>query len=165
MLSEIVKDFVVCPTNAPEIEDGFKPSAVVMKNAKAKATQCRQEGIVIGADTVVYMDGRFFLKPKSRDDAFQMLKRLSGRTHFVYTGVCVKANGLEETFYVKSGVKLKRLSDEQILAYIQNNNPLDKAGAYGIQDEVVVQSFSGSYTNIVGLPMEKLAFVLKKFVY
>lgn len=163
LLGDLIDEFEVCPTNSKEIEGGFKPSVVVTKNAKAKAEECREKGIVIGADTVVYYNGKFYLKPKSQGDAFQMLKQLSGRTHFVYTGVCVKTETSEEVFYEKSSVKLKKLSDDEIKEYILQNNPLDKAGAYGIQDRVVVESFSGSYKNIVGLPMEKLAFILKRF--
>ncbi|MEG1612857.1 MAG: Maf family protein [Clostridia bacterium] len=165
LLSQLVNNFVVAPNDAPELTFGKRPSAVVMSNAKAKSLACKERGLIISADTIVFMDGKYYLKPKSRQDAFEMLKSLSNRTHFVYTGVCLRDGSHCAVFYEKSQVKLKRLSDEIINKYIDTQSPLDKAGAYGIQDNIVVQAYKGSYTNIIGLPIERLGNVLKTFGY
>lgn len=164
LLFKLIDDYTVCANDAPEIKCGARPSSVVMKNARAKAFAAKEDGLIISADTVVYMDGGYYLKPKSEADAFAMLKKLSGRTHYVYTGVCVKYGNRCNMFYDKSAVKFRDLTDEEILAYVATKSPLDKAGAYGIQDSAaVVKGFSGSYSNIIGLPLEKLSAVLKEY--
>ena len=115
---------------------------------------------VIGADTIVVFKDEVLGKPHSEENAVNMLKRMRGKWHSVYTGVTVKCKDKSVCFSVRSRVKMNALSDEEILNYVKDAKPLDKAGAYGIQDGRVVQKYRGSYTNIVGLPKEKLAKVL-----
>jgi MAF protein len=160
LLLKLIDDFIVRANDAEEIKCGARPSAVVMKNARAKAFATTDNGVIVAADTVVFMDGVYYLKPNSAESAVEMLKKLSGRTHYVYTGVCVKRGNEVKLFYDKSAVRLKKLSDGDIYEYVTAHNPLDKAGAYAIQDNVVVCGYRGSYSNIVGLPLEKLSAVL-----
>lgn len=124
----------------------------------------RADALIISADTVVYMDGKVYGKPKDAAQAKRFLDELSGRKHFVYTGVAVYWQGKIYTFYDRSTVKFKDLGEQDKLSYIASGSPMDKAGAYGIQDEEVVESYEGSYTNIVGLPMEKLRENLKSIL-
>ncbi|MGB0175259.1 MAG: Maf family protein [Acholeplasmataceae bacterium] len=126
------------------------------------------ENIVIGADTIVYKEDTYFGKPKDRLDAFNMLKELSGKTHQVYTGVCILATGHQDLFHTVSNVTFKTLTKEDIITYIDTFEPYDKAGAYGIQEEnnILVKSFDGAFETIVGFPMflihSKLTRLIKK---
>lgn len=117
---------------------------------------------IIGADTVVARKNKIYGKPKTRDNAIEMIGELNGKWHSVYTGVTVLTYGAIKTFCVKSRVKFKSLSNDEIKSYVDECQPLDKAGAYGIQDKRIVEKYKGSYTNIVGLPKEKLAKVLER---
>lgn len=110
--------------------------------------------IVLGSDTAVAYENEMLGKPSDETVARNMLKTLSGKTHKVYTGVCFVADGFVITEAEESAVTFKRLTDEEICAYIATGSPMDKAGAYGIQDGAVVEKYTGSYTNIVGLPLE-----------
>lgn len=163
LLHHIFDCFSISPNNAPEIKQGSRPSNVVMFNALNKALASADKGLIISADTVVYLNGRYYLKPQSKAEAFDMLCSLSGQTHYVYTGVCLKLDEKIVKFYDKSAVKLKKLTHNDIYNYIEKCNPLDKAGAYGIQDNFVVETFTGSYSNIMGLPLEKLKLALNDF--
>lgn len=120
------------------------------------------DATVIGADTVVVFGGRIIGKPKDEKQAFDILKELSGKTHSVYTGVCVVRGGKEKAFVRKSRVLFFPLTDERINSYIATGSPMDKAGAYGIQDSGFVKKIRGSYSNVMGLPVEKLRKILKK---
>lgn len=113
-------------------------------------------------DTVVVFGGRIIGKPKDEKQAFDILKELSGKTHSVYTGVCVVRGGKEKAFVRKSRVLFFPLTDERINSYIATGSPMDKAGAYGIQDSGFVKKIRGSYSNVMGLPVEKLRKILKK---
>ena len=120
------------------------------------------DAAVLGADTVVAFGGEILGKPKDEADAFGMLRFLSGKTHSVYTGVCLvtpegERSGVEETF-----VTFRPLSDEEILSYIKTGSPFDKAGAYGIQDSGFAAAFRGSYSNVVGLPLERVREYVKE---
>lgn len=117
---------------------------------------------VIGADTVVARKNKVYGKPYTRDKAIEMIGELNGKWHSVYTGVTVLTYGVCKTFCVRSRVKFKFLDEEEIERYVDECQPFDKAGAYGIQDKRIVEKYKGSYTNIVGLPKEKLAEVLKR---
>ncbi len=130
---------------------------------KAFALDISPDELIIAADTAVYLDGVFYGKPGNLQNAFKMLKVLSGRTHTVYTGVCIRGVAKHVCFYDKSKVTFRKLSDAELVRYIKNKEPFDKAGAYGIQDGTLVKGYQGSYTNIVGLPMEKLRAALKDF--
>ena len=159
LLRGIFKDFEVLPQHVAEISDYRRPHLIVQDLAKIKLGSLDKtylDCLIISADTIVYKDGKLYGKPKDEAQAKSYLDELNGAVHYVYTGVAIYYKGVTTTFYDKSSVKFKLLSDGQILDYIASGSPMDKAGAYGIQDSAVVESYSGSYTNIVGLPMEKL---------
>jgi septum formation protein len=148
------------------------PQEYVKVLAEAKALDVSEkypDSWIIGADTIVAIDGKLLGKPASRGDARTMLHRLSDRTHQVYTGYCIrcatKARVHSET--VKTDVRFKHLSDDEIEWYIHTREPFDKAGAYAIQGlgTFLVKSINGSYTNVVGLPVcEVVAFLIKEKV-
>lgn len=133
-----------------------------LKKGKSVAADYPQ-ALIISADTVVYMKGEFFNKPKDALDAERILTALQGKKHKVYTGVTLIKEGKVKSFSVCSAVKMKSLTLPEIREYIEKYRPLDKAGAYGIQDRVVIEGYSGSYSNIVGLPLERLERELKKW--
>ena len=164
ILADMGVKYEVIPANIDESEIKSRfPFLLVEKLAKAKAEHIACEhrsDTVIAADTIVVLDGKVYGKPHDRPRAFEMIKSLNGRTHVVYTGVCVTCKGRKKVFCVKSLVTFKRLTDEQIYAYIDDCKPFDKAGAYGIQDKRIVKKYSGSYSNIMGLPKEKLGDIL-----
>jgi septum formation protein len=130
--------------------------------------QLRPEALVIGADTLVYVDGDPLGKPRDLDEALTMMRRLSGRTHEVCTGVVLAWNGGAEYhgFHVITKVTFVPLLDDLIRAYHARVTPLDKAGAYGIQEasEMILDGHQGSCTNVMGLPMERLVEELKAFL-
>lgn len=164
LLKSLISDFTIISPDVNEAEYGKYPSKMVIANALAKASAVEdEEGLIIAADTVVFMNGKYYLKPRDIKDAHRILSELSGKTHYVYTGVCLKQGDKTVTFYEKSAVKFKKVSSDTIADYIKTGSPLDKAGAYGIQDDTVVKSYKGSYSNIMGLPLEKLADALKEF--
>lgn len=164
ILADMGVKYEVIPANIDESEIKSRfPFLLVEKLAKTKAEHIACEhrsDTVIAADTIVVLDGKVYGKPHDRARAFEMIKSLNGRTHIVYTGVCVTCKGQKKVFCVKSLVTFKRLTDEQIYAYIDDCKPFDKAGAYGIQDKRIVKKYSGSYSNIMGLPKEKLGDIL-----
>lgn len=123
--------------------------------------------ILITADTVVISMGKVLGKPADRQEAFEMLKQLSGKTHDVVTGVTLTTNSKQTTFTSKTQVTFAQLSDEEIDYYIQHYKPLDKAGAYGIQEWIgciAVESINGSFYNVMGLPLQRLYTELKRFI-
>ncbi len=137
--------------------------AVVGFNALEKARCLKKEGYaIIGADTAVYLGDKGYGKPKDEKEAFRFLKELSGKTHSVYTGVAVICENVELLRVVETEVTFRNLSDEEILYYIKSGSPLDKAGAYGIQDfgSVFVEGIKGDYFNVVGLPISTLHCML-----
>ena len=156
--------FEVVPADVDESGVQIKnPVALTKRLSALKANAVEADGAtVIGADTVVVFRGRIYGKPHTKQRAVDMLFKLSGHWHTVCTGVTVKKGKESVTFAVKSYVKFRRLTEEDILSYVEETDPVDKAGAYGIQDGRVVQKYRGSYTNIVGLPKEKLAKTLAR---
>ncbi|MGM9873464.1 MAG: Maf family protein [Bacilli bacterium] len=123
--------------------------------------------IILTCDTTVYLNGEIINKPTDENDAFLMLKKLSNKTHEVYSSYCIAKEGkILKVGYDVSHVTFNFLDDELIKRYIKNKNPLDKAGAYGIQDSgrdfPIIKSYEGSYFNIMGLPVEKLK---EEFIY
>ncbi len=121
--------------------------------------------LVITADTVVVCDGEVMGKPADEQDACNMLHKLSGKTHQVYTGVCLKSKEGERAFSVCTDVTFKQLSDEEIKHYVNTCKPMDKAGAYGIQEwigYVGITGIKGSYYNVMGLPVQRIYEELKK---
>ncbi len=137
-----------------------------ISKAKADAFDAPQEGIIITSDTVVILGSELLGKPTDADDAFAMLKKLNNQMHKVVTGVTLKSKEKTFTFSQKTEVTFSDLSDEQIWYYINNFEPFDKAGSYGIQDwigMIGVKSINGSYTNVMGLPTERLYQELDRF--
>lgn len=150
--------FEVIPSPAEEIHDaGLGMETLCETNARLKATAVPMPGaVVIAADTLVFIKGEPLGKPKNMVEARAMLRRLSGRTHQVCTGVCVvDADGKGRTFHAVTDVVFRELDEAGISEYLASTNPLDKAGAYGIQDrgEMIVERISGGYDNVMGLPV------------
>ena len=163
--SEILKnagiDFTVRVAYADEtIPDGTKPedAVVFLAARKAKAVPREKDEVILGADTVVVLDGNILGKPKDKDDAFNMIKSLSGRVHSVFTGVCAIGDGISLTFAEETKVEFYPLSDKEIYDYINTNEPYDKAGAYGIQGlaSKFIRGIEGDYFNVVGLPVSSI---------
>ena len=130
-----------------------------------KRVVSKKEMLIISADTVVSIDGEILGKPKTKEDAFSMLKHLSGKTHKVLTGFCVMRSSDAKSIceFSETEVTFKELTDDEIRSYIKTNEPMDKAGAYGIQGlgALLVSKISGDYLNVVGLPVSALSDVLK----
>lgn len=167
LLAEICDDMTVLPSDVDE-SAVVKPTPRALVKAlsalKAEWAAARKDCVgktVIGADTVVYLR-KTYGKPRDFDDAVAMLTELSGKEHYVYTGVTVIRGGVKKTFSVRSAVTLKKMTREEIREYVVQYAPYDKAGAYAVQEGVLVQTYRGSYTNIVGLPLERLSEILRK---
>ena len=163
--SEILKnagiDFTVRVADADEtIPDGTKPcdAVVFLAAKKAMAVTRAEDELVLGADTVVVLDDKILGKPKDTNDAFNMIKVLSGKVHSVFTGVCAIADGFSMTFSEETRVEFYNLTDEEINTYINTDEPYDKAGAYGIQGlaSKFIRGIDGDYFNVVGLPMSAI---------
>lgn len=165
IVSNLFGDINIQTSNVEETYKSVRPSSIVMElsRKKIKPIKATDKDIVISADTIVYYKGEILGKPKDDKDAYRMLNMLSNKTHSVYTGVTIKKGNKIDTFYDKSEVKFIKLTDKDILDYIKTGSPKDKAGSYGIQDKWLIDHFTGSYTNILGLPVEKLIDELKKF--
>ena len=172
LLAEILPEFEIIPSLAGEtVTEPLSPKQLVETLATRKAfevaSRTENEGkFVLGSDTVVAYGDEVLGKPKDEADAFRMLKLLSGKKHAVYTGVCILTckDGKVgyETKTAKTDVYFNELSNEWISAYIQGGSPMDKAGAYGIQDGGLVAKIKGSYSNVVGLPVELCTKMIKK---
>ena len=164
-----IRDFEIIPAAGEETPGSDpRPEKIVTRLARQKAEEVARshpEALVIAADTLVFLDGVRMGKPKDRADAGRMLHRLSGRSHQVYSGVCVSCGGKTLTEYEGSSVVFRRLSDGEIDAYIATGEPMDKAGAYGIQGRgaMLVQQIEGDFFNIMGLPVCRLYLMLKQF--
>lgn len=173
LLKKICPKFEICPARGEEKAELSLPASEVVKALaldKAKEVAALPSSLgaaVLGADTVVSLDGKIFGKPKDEKEAFKMLSALSGRTHEVFTGVCLlcpagEAEERTELRCARTLVEFQALSEAFIRAYIASGAPMDKAGAYGIQDGGLVKRIEGSYSNVVGLPLELLGEMLKK---
>ncbi len=161
LLAELIEKFEIIPAKGEEIvDDNLTPSELVKSLALQKATEVasvQKDKIVLGADTVVALGNRILGKPKDEADAVEMLTALSGRAHEVYTGVCLivpKAERIVKVDVACTKVYFNRLTREDIVRYVASGSPMDKAGAYGIQDGGLVEKIEGSYSNVVGLPVE-----------
>lgn len=171
LLLEAGIDHEVCPASVTEWEaEDADPSELVLHNATIKAAHVAascSDALVIAADTTVALDGYVLNKPADMYEARQMLRKLSGRQHSVFTAVVFSHRGVhfDEKEVVQSNVSFKVLDEAAISRYFDLVNPLDKAGAYGIQEsgEIIVESFSGSLSNIMGLPMETVSAMLEHF--
>jgi len=153
----------------PEKVQNYGNFAANLAELKALEVACRKNGIIIAADTIVVYQGRVLGKPVNEKDAFKMLKTLSGNEHKVYTGLVIfdtESESMYKTFEVTK-VKFRKIADREIKFYIKGGSPMDKAGSYGIQDDLgstFVQKINGDYFNVVGLPLFRLYEGLSKFV-
>ncbi len=150
----------VLPADVDEsVFEGLEPRLMVQLLAAAKAAAVSQkgEGLILGADTVVVLSGKVMGKPADAEEAFALLSALSGKTHSVYTGVAVlrTADGRLKTHLEETKVTFRPLTEAEILAYIETGEPMDKAGAYGIQGKggALVEKTEGDFLNVVGLPL------------
>lgn len=168
LLKEFIPEFAVIPARGEErAEKGLTPDALVCALATQKATEVAAlpEAVgtaVIGSDTVVVYEDEVLGKPKDEADAKRMLSMLSGKVHQVYTGVCIILPSGEKMVEADcTDVAFETLTEPQIEAYIATGSPMDKAGAYGIQDGGIVKEIRGSYSNVVGFPCELFAKLLE----
>ncbi|MDE5985018.1 MAG: Maf family protein, partial [Eubacterium sp.] len=160
LLSLITEDFVIKTADVDEnLPKDITPNKAVEYLSKIKAEPFNNgSDTIIGADTVVAIDGIILGKPKNRNDAFRMLKMLSGKYHSVFTGVTVIKPNDSITYSVETKVKFFDLTDDEINNYINTDEPYDKAGSYGIQGKgaLLVEKIDGDYFNVVGLPISTL---------
>lgn len=174
LLQGLGLSFTAIPSEVPEtVEEGLAPGALVEELARRKAVAVAAElaepedKLVIGADTIVVLDGTVLGKPTDEAEARAMLAQLSGRWHEVFTGVAVvePGTGRVESASERTGVKFRHLAPAEIAAYVATGEPLDKAGAYGVQGKgaLLVERIEGCYYNVVGLPLVRLAGLLEKF--
>jgi len=157
----------------PQVEEAhdatLTPADLTVENARRKAlegSRQRPGALVLGADTLVYVDGDPLGKPADMDEALAMVRRLSGRTHEVCTGVAFACDGrIEHELHVITHVTFKPLNDALIRDYHSKVTPLDKAGAYGIQafTDMILARMDGSFTNVVGLPVDEVTAALRSF--
>ena len=167
LLKDIGLEFEAVEHNVDESFDPKQPpQTIVQKLSKRKAEGVLKEhpnATVIAADTFVVFEEKIIGKPKNEDDAFQMLKKLSGKQHEVYTGVTIINKQKSKTFYSVSSVYMKPYNDIEIYEYIKTKEPLDKAGAYAIQGIAArfIPQIRGSYSNVVGLPLHETAQLLE----
>lgn len=169
LLRQIGLSFTVEPSQVDEhLTDPLEPPQLVEKLALMKAREVARrhpESLVIGADTIVVVDGDVLGKPADRADAVAMLERLSGRDHLVMTGVALVQGGREQVAHEETAVRFAPLTREQIAQYVDSGEPMDKAGAYGIQGRAaaLIPSISGDYFNVVGLPLFRTVQMLSQF--
>lgn len=170
LLRKIVRRFKIIPSRLKEAEIfGTTPEDFAVKVAIAKAAEIalkHKNALVIGADTIVVLDKKILGKPASPRDAVRTLKKLSGKTHRVITGIAVIDS---ETFraradYEATEVRMKRVTEREIREYVKTGKPMDKAGSYGIQEieEIFIAGIKGDYDNVVGLPTRKVKALLQK---
>ena len=164
LLRQIGVEFRVITSDAPEIHQGeltAREIAQVNAYRKARAVAKKHpDALVLGADTLVFLETLLFGKPGSLEHAYQMLEQLQGRTHEIVTAICLLhwRSHRQRIFTEVTNVTFRPLDAVKIRRYLTKVNPLDKAGAYAIQEEgdLIVEKISGSYTNVVGLPVERL---------
>ena len=171
LLAQIGLEFEVKPSHAEEIITKTEPGEIVEELSLQKASDVAfevEEGIVIGSDTIVWHDGHVMGKPHSREEARQMLREIQGDTHSVFTGVTVIVKEEKEvrsvnTFFCETKVHVYPMNEEETEQYLDTGEPMDKAGAYGIQGAFAawVKSIEGDYNSVVGLPVSALWQVLK----
>ncbi len=164
LLNELGLNFEIKTKDVPEdfpaeLKQQEIPIYLCELKAKAFVDELSNDNIVITADTIVWVDNQVLNKPETRDEAIKMLKLLSGKKHEVYTGVCLLTKHKMKSFYVRTDVFFKTLSNEEIEFYVNTYQPYDKAGAYGAQEwigYVGVERIEGSYFNVMGLPVKEL---------
>ena len=167
LLTRLTPDFSVVPSHVDETGCGAPSERVVeVARAKARAVGRTDRGVIIGADTIVVIGGEILGKPETRDEAEAMLHRLGGRTHSVFTGLCVwnTDSDAERTHCEETRVTLRSLDAEEIEAYLDTDEYRDKAGAYAIQGAAAkfISGIEGDYTNVIGLPLCRLTLLLRE---
>ena len=171
LMSGLGVDYVV--RTLPDVDESYPadlagaaiPEYISRKKADAYRSIMQPGELLITADTIVWLDGKVLGKPEGREGAVEMLRSLSGKSHQVFTGVCLTTTEWQKSFTAASDVEFDVLSEEEIRYYVDKYQPMDKAGAYGVQEwigSLGVKSISGSFYNIMGLPIQKLYGELKK---
>ncbi len=151
------------PTDCDESCSLIHPADHALELARRKALAaeavCDAGDVILSSDTVVFCDGQILGKPRDEEEAFRMLRKLSGRTHTVCTAVCLRREGRNHDLCSQTNVTFRELTDDQIRRYVATGEPMDKAGAYGIQGQgaLLVEGIHGDYYTVVGLPVSKLA--------
>lgn len=151
----------------PDIDESYPsslsgeaiPEYIAREKAAAYQSIIQPDELLITADTIVWLDGKVLGKPQDREEAMEMLRLLSGNSHQVFTGVCLSTCAWQKSFTATTEVKFSVLTEEEIAFYVDRFAPLDKAGAYGVQEWIGfigVEAISGSYYNVMGLPVQKL---------
>ena len=169
LLEGLGLELTICPAKGEEHPvPGLSGGETALRLSRAKcleiASQAREDDVVIAADTVVCLDDQILGKPADEEDAARMLRALSGRDHRVFTGVTVARGDKVLSDYEETAVHFRPLTEREIAAYIATGEPMDKAGAYGIQGRasLFVRAIEGDYFNVVGLPLCKLGQMLKE---
>ena len=164
-----VENLIVLPAVGEEVfSKEMLPSDIVSALSLAKASEVAahrsETDVIIAADTIVVLGGKILGKPHDKTEAFQMLAALSGKVHDVYTGVTVIRGDTVYTEYERTLVRFRNITEREILAYIETNEPMDKAGAYGAQGigSLFVESIEGDFFNVMGLPLCRLSKMLEK---
>lgn len=171
LMSGLGVDYIV--RTLPDVDESYPdtligaeiPEYISRGKADAYRSMMTPRELLITADTIVWLDGKVLGKPEGREGAIEMLHALSGKSHQVFTGVCLTTKDWQKSFAVASNVQFDELSEEEIEYYVDRYQPMDKAGAYGVQEwigYIGVKSISGSFYNIMGLPIQKLYIELKK---
>ena len=171
LMSGLGVDYVV--RTLPDVDESYPadlagaaiPEYISRKKADAYRSIMQPGELLITADTIVWLDGKVLGKPEGREGAVEMLRSLSGKSHQVFTGVCLTTTEWQKSFTAAPDVEFDVLSEEEIRYYVDKYQPMDKAGAYGVQEwigYIGVKSISGSFYNIMGLPIQKLYGELKK---
>lgn len=172
LLSGLDIDFLVC--TLPDVDESYPetlqggdiPLFISAQKAEAFRPMLQETTLLITADTIVWLSNKVYGKPVDETDAISMLRDLSGHTHEVFTGVTLTTLNKQKSFFVRTAVTFAALSEEEILSYVRNYQPFDKAGSYGVQEwigYIGVESISGSYFNVMGLPVQRLYRELLKF--
>ncbi|NIR49679.1 septum formation inhibitor Maf [candidate division KSB1 bacterium] len=165
-------DFEVIESNFDEENDAYTiPEVHVLELAHKKASKVAEDikdGLIVGADTIVVLEDQMLGKPTNKDQAKRMLQTLSGKPHLVYTGFAIidSASGKAVSHFEKTEVFFRELSESEIDRYVETDNPMDKAGAYGIQDQsaIFVTKVDGCFYNVVGFPVTKFYIALQAFL-
>ncbi|MEW9670853.1 nucleoside triphosphate pyrophosphatase [Ammoniphilus sp. 3BR4] len=171
MLRNLGLKFIIHPSGADEsVDDGLKPDAIVEMLAERKAADVASqysEGVVIGSDTIVVLEGKVLGKPNNEKDAFSMLSSLQGTTHSVFSGLAIIDAGADKKKigHVETKVTMRPISSDEILRYIATKEPMDKAGSYAIQGlgSIFIEGIVGDYFSVVGLPVRLMAEYLEDF--
>lgn len=165
LLAGLGVDYVV--RTLPDVDESYPdtlsgeaiPAYIAREKADAYRSMIQPDELIITADTIVWLDGKVLGKPTDRAEAVEMLRLLSGKSHEVCTGVCLTTCEWQKSFTAMTEVKFATLTEEEIVYYVEKYAPMDKAGAYGVQEWigfVGVEAISGSYYNVMGLPIQKL---------